>query len=74
MRGKERLRIGALAVGVITLLWGASMSAGASDVRLTEAIKSKNYETVRALIQAGADVNAPEGDGATTLHWAVPVG
>ena len=71
MRGKERLRIGALAVGVITLLWGASMSAGASDVRLTEAIKSKNYETVRALIQAGADVNAPEGDGATTLHWAV---
>ena len=27
-------------------------------------------QAVRALLKSGADVNQPEGDGATALHWA----
>jgi ankyrin repeat protein len=37
---------------------------------IVDAVKSGDGDAVRALIAAGADVNAPEGDGATALHWA----
>jgi ankyrin repeat protein len=37
---------------------------------LSEAAKNGNKETLRSLIQKGANVNATEGDGTTALHWA----
>lgn len=37
---------------------------------LIDAVKQGDVSAVRALIKAGADVRAPEGDGATALHWA----
>jgi uncharacterized protein len=37
---------------------------------LVDAVKQKDMATVRALLQKRVDVNAPEGDGATALHWA----
>ncbi len=37
---------------------------------LSEAVRSDDREAVRRLIKQGADVNAPEGDGSTALHWA----
>ena len=45
--------------------------ANAGDLRLIEAIKSRNPAAVRVLIKQHVDVNAAEGDGATALHWAV---
>src|SRR5947207_13752139 len=45
--------------------------ASASDNSLLDAVKQKNVSAVRALLQKHVDVNAPEGDGATALHWAV---
>jgi ankyrin repeat protein len=42
-----------------------------SEVPLIDAVKDKDTTRVRALLQKHADVNAPEGDGATALHWAV---
>ncbi len=44
---------------------------GAADVRLVDAVKHSNLAEVRTLVQGGADVNAPEVDGTTALHWAV---
>jgi ankyrin repeat protein len=38
---------------------------------LVDAVKQGNAAAVRALLQKRVDVNAPEGDGATALHWAV---
>jgi ankyrin repeat protein len=38
---------------------------------LVEAVKHNDMAAVRALLQQRADVNAPDGDGATALHWAV---
>ena len=43
----------------------------AGDAALIEAIKSHNATTIRALLKNHVDVNAPQGDGATALHWAV---
>ena len=67
-----RVTAGALALAwMIVLLSGAVVSAGAADARLKEAVRSGDEAAVRALIEEGVDVNAPEGDGATVLHWAV---
>ena len=45
----------------------------ASDGGLIEAVRNKDVQSVRALLQQRADVNAPQGDGATALHWAAHV-
>ena len=49
----------------------ASAAARAADPGLIEAVKAGEVETVRALLDGGADVDAPASDGATALHWAV---
>jgi ankyrin repeat protein len=46
-------------------------SAYASDLRLLEAVRAKDANTVRTLLKTAIDVNTPQGDGATALHWAV---
>jgi ankyrin repeat protein len=46
------------------------LSALLSASPLVEAVKQHDVSAVRALLKARADVNAPEGDGATPLHWA----
>jgi uncharacterized protein len=53
---------------VVTLAVGL---AAAGDTRMIEAVKSRNLQTVRALLKQRVDVNATQGDGATALHWAV---
>ena len=42
----------------------ASATAGAAAAR------ARNWATVRTLVTQKVDVNAPEPDGATALHWA----
>lgn len=42
-----------------------------SGVPLVDAVKQHDHDAVRALLRQHVDVNAPEGDGATALHWAV---
>ena len=49
----------------------ASWAAAAGDPPLVEAARAGDAAAVRALLDAGADVNAPAPDGATALHWAV---
>lgn len=44
--------------------------AVAGDLRLAEAARNQDREAVRALLQQHVDVNSPQGDGATALHWA----
>ena len=43
----------------------------AADSPLADAAMQKDTEKVRALLAQKADVNAPQGDGTTALHWAV---
>ena len=56
-------------LAILTLSVPTAEGAGAADP-LIEAVKSADVEGVRALLAQGADVNAPQGDGATALHWA----
>jgi ankyrin repeat protein len=51
------------------ILAAAALTASASD--LTEAAKRDDAKAVQTLIRAKADVNQPEVDGTTALHWAV---
>ena len=59
------------AMAAVMLCAAPDLAAGASDSRLVEAAARADVAQVRALIRAGVDVNAPYGDGATALHWAV---
>ena len=54
---------------LMVTLTPAGLGAAGSD--LADATMAGDRETVRALLQAGADVDAPQIDGTTALHWAV---
>jgi ankyrin repeat protein len=41
-----------------------------AGTRLIDAVKRGDANTVRTLIAQKADVNAPDADGSTALHWA----
>ena len=48
----------------------AGMLCAAEDTRLSEAAMQGDRDQVRALLQQKVDVDAPQGDGTTALHWA----
>src|SRR5215831_12252064 len=54
---------------VALLSLNPAMAAGRSDV--ADAVMNGNAERLRLLLQQKADVNVPQTDGATALHWAV---
>ena len=45
--------------------------AGVPEVRLFQAVKPDDHETIKSLLAAHADVNAPLPDKSTVLAWAV---
>jgi ankyrin repeat protein len=49
----------------------AQTAAAKRDTRLVEALKGGDTAAAQALLQKRIDVNAPEADGTTPLHWAV---
>ena len=59
--------------GFVCAVWLASGVAFAApgETPLIAAVRTGNAEAVRALVTQRVDVNAPQGDGATALHWAV---
>ena len=59
--------LGALFVSV--LFWTAAPPP-LPDSPVAGAAMRGEIETVRSLLQEGADVNAAQGDGMTALHWA----
>ena len=56
-------------IWVMLLPLGSLLGAAASDV--ADAAMKGNKEAVRSLLQRKANVNAPQSDGTTALHWAV---
>jgi ankyrin repeat protein len=56
-------------IGAVLLLSGVTVGAAKSDV--ADAVMRGDTAAVRALLAQKTDVNAPQADGATALHWAV---
>jgi ankyrin repeat protein len=56
-------------IGAVLLLSGVTVSAAKSDV--ADAVMRGDTAAARALLAQKIDVNAPQADGATALHWAV---
>src|SRR5689334_23334963 len=54
---------------IITFLLAALLPPIA-DTRLSIAAMNGDRATVEALLKQNVDVNAPQGDGSTALHWA----
>ena len=54
---------------VVVLLAAGFGNAAGSDV--ADAAMRRNTPALRSLLQQKADVNVPQPDGATALHWAV---
>ena len=57
----------ATACGLVAML-DATQIAG--PTRVADAAMVGDHDTVRQLLQEGADVNATQNDGMTALHWA----
>jgi ankyrin len=58
-----------VAAGCLSTAWAAT----GSDLRLIQAARNNDIDTVRSLLSQKLDVNATQGDGATALHWAARV-
>ena len=54
----------------IAMLAVFGFAAVASAQPVAEAARTADWPAVRALVEQGADVTAPQGDGTTALHWA----
>ena len=72
MRNRLRSNVPAIvaAVMVVALAAPAALVASAAESSVADAARLGDLETVRALLRAGADVNAAQGDGMTALHWS----
>jgi ankyrin repeat protein len=59
-----------LAAVLAVAIPGAAGDTAPNDAPLADAVERRDKQAVVALLQEQADVNAPQGDGATALHWA----
>ncbi len=55
---------------VALLLSTGLLADGNGGLTLAEAVKQQDAAAVRSLLRQGADVNTPQADGSTALHWA----
>ena len=56
---------------LVALLLTAGIGVAHADARLIDAVKAGDESAVRALVDQRVNVNAPEADGTTALHFAV---
>ncbi|HVH26727.1 MAG TPA: ankyrin repeat domain-containing protein [Vicinamibacterales bacterium] len=64
-------RFSAGSSAVLILAVGLTMRLGAAGSEVADAVMRGDTAAVRALLSQKADVNAPQADGTTALHWAV---
>ena len=62
-------RIATLCLALLLSMTG--LQAGSPDAALADAAEKMDRAKIRALLKQRADVDAPQADGMTALHWAV---
>ena len=55
---------------IVPMLSIGTLIAAGSDAPLADAAERMDGVGIRTLLQQGIDVNAPQVDGTTALHWA----
>jgi len=55
---------------ILLLAFVTAFSSRASDPRLADAAEKADRSAIRTLLKQHNDVNAPQADGMTALHWA----
>jgi ankyrin len=60
-----------IGVQCLLIVLAAVSTAAAASSPVADAAEKQNREAIRALLRQKADVNAPQVDGTTALHWAV---
>src|SRR5437763_913490 len=65
-RSRLGARVGLFALAVLL----CSIGLGASDATLANSAEKADWGKVRALVTQRVDVNTPQVDGMTALHWA----
>jgi ankyrin repeat protein len=61
---------GALAFWAAVFVVGGSLNATRAEVPLVDAAKKQNKSAVRSLVRQRVNVNTPDVEGMTALHWA----
>ena len=64
------MRMKRSAIFVIALLLSSASVYGAARAPLADAAEKMDRSRIRALLKQRVDVNAPQADGMTALHWA----
>src|SRR5437762_13063937 len=59
-----------LALCMIAAVTAAAARAAGGDLRLVNASKNHDMAAVQSLLKQRVDVNVPDVDGMTPLHWA----
>jgi hypothetical protein len=65
-----RLKADTTMIVVAICVGFVAAAAADSDTRLLDAVKRQDRPAVAALLKERIDVNAPQPDGTTALHWA----
>src|SRR4029077_6120538 len=58
-------------LAILLAMGAAAAGPGGARGKFAQAVKAGDKTPVQALLQQRVDVNAPEADGTTALHWAV---
>ena len=64
------MRLRAKAVLFVSLVATLVSGTAALGSDVADAAEARDWTTVRSLLEAGAETNAPQPDGTTALHWA----
>ena len=67
------IRIAGSIIGasIAALLWVPFAASATASPEVADAVMHRDQAAVEKLIAQHADVNVPQADGATALHWAV---
>ncbi len=63
-------QLGRVRVWSIVIALASTVSAASLEPSLADAVERQDYSQIRSLLDKGANVNAPQFDGTTALHWA----
>jgi len=60
-----------VAIALVTTILAAPVMSSGADNQLIGAVRNGDTQATQTLLVDGVDVNAPEPDGTSALHWAV---